>query len=134
MLARPGRARALARSLGLIAAASLDRSDAGITLPASGPRGYFAERPLPYSRDVDVSDRAARAGDAGGARRPRHGGGDDDPRRQPAAVEQIHAVARDPAGGGAGRAGAADAARRQSLSRSRLRWCASPASIRAAAI
>src|SRR4051812_12738317 len=103
MLARPGRARALARavgarSVGFIAAASLYRSNAGITLPASGPRGYFAERPLPYSRDVDVFDRAARAGDAGRLGRPRHGGGDDDPRRQSAAVEQIHSVARDPAG------------------------------------
>src|SRR5437763_17213875 len=120
MLARPVRARAVARSLGLITAASLDRPNAGITLPASGPRGYFAERPLPYSRDVDVSDRAARAGDAGRLGRPWHGGGDDDPRRQSAAVEQIHAVANHPAGRGAGRAGAADAARRQSLTGSML--------------
>src|SRR5712671_6282136 len=117
MLARPGRARASARSVGFIAAASLYRSNAGSTLPASGPRGYFEERPLSYSRDADVSDRASRAGDAGGAGRPRHGGGDDDPRRQSAAVEQIHAVARHFAGRRAGRAGAVDDARRQSLTR-----------------
>src|SRR5438045_8689581 len=70
---------------------------------------------ISYWGDVDVSDRIARAGDAGRLGRPRRRRRDDAARRQSAALEQTDAGPRHHAGRRAGALGAVDDARQQSL-------------------
>src|SRR6478672_7229563 len=68
-----------------------------------------------YWGDVDVSDRAARAGDAGRFGRPRRRRRDDAARRQSAPLQQADAGPRHHAGRRAGAACIVDDARQQPL-------------------